>query len=285
MDFSSSEGVHDRWSDPEYVEATKKSIAAWRTDEPGILSYVLGLAAAPISWAVRLLIPSSAIQGALTGIDWCTKQSLSGQSATDPENLAECDRHANVAIDLHIVGGVIEGGAAGFLGIIALPADIPALIALALRVVRQVGMEYGYTNDNEYETQFVFSILSASGANSQAEKAEALAMAALLMNVLSKQTWKAMAAKAAAQQLSVEGAVIAVRSLASQLGINLTKRKALAAIPLIGAAVGASANGWFLREVGVAAQKLYQERWLRDRDLLVDGLATSELTRGGSDQG
>lgn len=94
-----------------------------------------------------------------------------------------------------------------------------------------------------------------------------------------------MAAKAAAQQLSVEGAVIAVRSLASQLGINLTKRKALAAIPLIGAAVGASANGWFLREVGVAAQKLYQERWLRDRDLLVDGPAEPELTRDRSDQG
>lgn len=206
----------------------------------------------------------------MTGIDWCIKQILSGQSTTDPENLAECDRHANVAVDLHIVGGVIEGGTAGFFGIIALPADIPLLIALALRVVRQVGMEYGYTDDNEDETQFVFSILSVTGANSQAEKAEALAMAALLMNVLSKQTWKAMAAKAATQRLSVEGAVIAVRSLASQLGVNLTKRKALAAIPLIGAAVGASANGWFLREVGIAAQKLYQERWLRDRDLLIE---------------
>lgn len=186
MDFSSSENVHDRWNDPEYIKATKKSIAAWRTDEPSVLSYVLGLAAAPLSWAVHKLIPSSAIQGVLTGIDWCTKQSLSGQSATDPENLAECDRHANVAIDLHIVGGVVEGGAAGFFGILTLPADIPALIALALRVIRQVGAEYGYVDDKEHETQFVFSVLSASGANSQAEKAEALAMAALLMNVLGK---------------------------------------------------------------------------------------------------
>lgn len=49
MDFSSSEDVHDRWNDPEYIKATKKSIAAWRAEEPGVLSYVLGLAAAPIS--------------------------------------------------------------------------------------------------------------------------------------------------------------------------------------------------------------------------------------------
>lgn len=278
MDFSSTEDVHDRWNDPAYIRATTRSIAAWRAEKPGVMSYMLGLAAAPLSWAVRLLIPKSAIQGVLTGIDWCTRQSLSKQSATDPENLAECDRHANTTIDLHIAGGVVEGGLAGFFGILTLPADIPALIALALRVVRQVGMEYGYTDDNEHETQFVFSVMSAGGANSQAEKVEALAMAASLMNVLRKQTWKAMAAKAATQTLTVEGAVIAAKSLASQLGINLTKRKALAAIPLIGAAVGASANGWFLREVGVSAQKLYQERWLRDRNLLVDGKAEPDVT-------
>ncbi len=271
MDFTGSEDIHDRWTDPKYVNSTKSSIAAWRAQEPGVVSYILGLAAAPLSWIVHLLVPDSAIQGTLNGLDWCMKHSLSGQSAKDPESLAECDHAANITVDLHIAGGVIEGGAAGFFGIITLPADIPVLIALALRVVRQVGVEYGYTDDNEHERQFVFSVLAVTGSNSQAEKAEALAMAALLMNVLSKQTWRAMAAKAAAQQFSVEGAVIAVKSLASQLGINLTKRKALAAIPVIGAVVGASANGWFLREVGVAAQKLYQERWLRDRGLLLDG--------------
>lgn len=270
MDFSAFEDVGGGWRDIDYIRKVEESISEWRAQEPSVLSYVLGLAAAPLSWMVRLLIPESAIQGALNGVDWCAKHTLSGQSAEDPENLVQCDRAADGVIDFHIAGAVVEGGAAGFFGIIALPADIPTVIALALRVVRQVGVEYGYTDDNEHETKFVFSVLSATGANSQAEKAEALAMAAMLMNVLSKQAWKAMAAKAAAQQFSVEGAVIAVRSLARQLGINLTKRKALAAIPIIGAAVGACANGWFLREVGTAAQKLYQERWLRDRGLLID---------------
>ena len=56
----------------------------------------------------------------------------------------------------------------------------------------------------------------------------------------------------------------ALRALAKQVGVNLTKRKALEAIPVIGLAVGAASNGWFLREVGTAAQMSYQERWLSD---------------------
>ena len=257
MDFSAFEDVGDRWNDPDYIAEIKKSIAAWKSAKPSVVAYILGVAAMPLSWVINRLIPKSAIRGALSGLDWCAKHTITAQSARDPENLAQCDRNANLAINLHIAAATAEGGAAGFFGIVALPADIPMTVAIALRAVRQVGAEYGYTDDNEQETQFVFSVLSATGANSQAEKAEALAMAAYLMNVLAKQTWKAMAAKAAAQQMSVEGAIIAVKSLAKQLGINLTKRKSLAAIPVIGAAVGASANGWFLREVGIAAQRLF----------------------------
>jgi hypothetical protein len=190
--------------------------------------------------------------------------------------LKKCDNGANQVINFHIGIAAGEGALAGFGGILTLPFDIPAVITLALRMIRQVGVEYGYADDTEDERKFIFSIFSAAGANTQAEKAAALAAAAYLMNILSKQTFKAMAAKAAANALSAEAAVIAIRSLAKQLGINLTKRKSLAAIPMIGAFVGASANGWFIREIGVAAQRLYQERWLRDRDLLVDGELAQE---------
>ena len=77
-------------------------------------------------------------------------------------------------------------------------------------------------------------------------------------------TWKKIAERAAQQQLSKEGAIIAVRNLAKQLGINITKRRALATIPVIGAIVGASANGWFIKDVGWAARRAFQERWLLD---------------------
>lgn len=37
-------------------------------------------------------------------------------------------------------------------------------------------------------------------------------------------------------------------------------REARKAIPAIGTAVGASLNGWYLRDVGIAAECAYQER-------------------------
>lgn len=258
------------WFDSDYVANVKRAISEWRAEQPSIVSYILGTAAAPIAWLLRYLVPQAAIEGILSGLDWCAKNILTNQSASNPDNLAECDQNADNVVNLHIGGAIVEGGAAGFFGAISLPADIPAVILLALRTIRQVGVEYGFTDDTEDERRFVLSILSASGANSQAEKAEALAVASFLMNVLAKQTWKAMAANAAIRPISTEAAIIAVRNLAKQLGINLTKRKALAAVPMIGAVIGAGANGWFIREVGVAAQRLYQERWLRDRNLLID---------------
>ena len=63
-----------------------------------------------------------------------------------------------------------------------------------------------------------------------------------------KTHWKAMAQKATTNQMSKEAGVIGIKNLAKQLGINLTKRKVLQAIPAIGALVGASVNGWYIKE-------------------------------------
>jgi hypothetical protein len=88
---------------------------------------------------------------------------------------------------------------------------------------------------------------------------------------LAKVTWKKMAEKAAESQLSKEAAILAVKNLAKQLGVNITKRRALAAIPFIGAAVGGSVNGWYIKEVGWAARRSFQERWLLENKKIIDG--------------
>lgn len=253
-----------------YIASIIREIRNWRSEGPGVVAVALGYVAVPVTWLVQTLVPTAAIEGLLDGLDWLAKSAVSGASAKNPDDLQQCDAAANSTINWAIAAAAAEGGAAGFFGLFTLPLDIPAVIGLALRTVRQIGAEYGYSEDTEGERQFAFSVLRASGANSQAEKAEALLAMHLLLVALQQQAWKAMAEKAAVQAISVEGALTAVRALARQLGINLTKRKALAAIPGIGAVVGASVNGWYIRDVGVAAQRLYQERWLRDRGLLID---------------
>ena len=257
--------------DLDYIETVKQRIAAWRSEMPGVVAYLLGKAMFPVTWLVNQLLPPSAIEGALSGFDWAAKNTLTARFAPDLDDLIRCDSGADQVINFHIGIAASQGALAGFFGVITLPFDIPAIIALALRMIRQVGVEYGYADYTEDGRKFVFSVLSAAGANTQAEKAAALVTSAYLMNMLAKQPWRVIAAKGAEKMFGPHAAVIAIRNLAKQLGYNLTKRKALAAIPVIGAAVGASANGWFIREIGVAAQRLYQERWLRDRDLIIDG--------------
>jgi len=134
--------------------------------------------------------------------------------------------------------------------------------------VYKIGVCYGYQCCDERDKNFVLGVLATAGANAMAEKVEALATLRAIQVMLLRQTWKAMAEKAAAQQLSKEAGIVATRQLAKQLGINLTKRKALQAIPIIGAGVGSSVNAWWLKDIGWAARRAFQERWLAENQKL-----------------
>jgi hypothetical protein len=112
------------------------------------------------------------------------------------------------------------------------------------------------------EKRFALGILAAAGSNSMKEKVGALLLLKEIETIIAKQTWKAIAEKAARNPLSKEGAIVFVKNLAKQLGINLTKRKILQAIPVVGGAIGASVNGWFVKDVGWAARRAFQQRWL-----------------------
>jgi EcsC protein family len=129
---------------------------------------------------------------------------------------------------------------------------------------------YGYDCTTEEDKKFVLGILAASGANSVEEKTAAILALQSIRNTIAKQTWKKMAQHAAQKPLSQEAAIIAVKSLAKQLGINISKRKALQAIPIIGSIVGSSSNGWYIKDVGWAARRAFQERWLIDNNKIID---------------
>jgi hypothetical protein len=254
----------------DYIGKMISDISEWKGRPPSVLSGLIGNATFPITWLVRQMIPTAAIQGALAGVDWVGKNTTTAPGTSDHDDISSCNRYSDQVINFHIALAATEGGAAGLFGLPAMVVDIPVVISLAMRQIRQVGREYGFDADTEEEQQFVYSVMSSASANNQEEKLAAIATNAYLVNLLTKNTWKALAQQAAGQQIGGAAAVIAIKNLAKQLGINITKRSALAAIPVIGAAVGASANGWFMRDVGIAAQNLYQERWLKQRNLWID---------------
>jgi hypothetical protein len=144
-------------------------------------------------------------------------------------------------------------------------ADIPAIITIAFRTINKIALCYGFENKTEEDNQRVLSILSASGANTLQEKQLALLTLKQLQVIIAKTTWKKMTQKAVANQLSKDAGIIAIKGLAKQLGVNLTKRKALQTIPVVGAAVGASVNGAYINDVAWAARRVFQEAWLNEK--------------------
>lgn len=256
-----------------YEKKQFDEIDAWQKEEPGVASQAMGFIAAPLNYLVQKIIPHSTIAGALDMAHWAgwmmankddilKDQAISEVSEMRDKSLEICDKLADSVHNWAIGMAAAEGGVTGVMGLFALPIDIPAIITLSLRTIHKIGLCYGFECNSELEKQTVLGILSASSANTMQDKVISVATLRTIQVTLARQTWKAMAEKAAAQQFSKETAIIGVRNLAKQLGINITKRGAAKAIPVIGAAVGASVNGWFIKDVGWAARRAFQQQWL-----------------------
>lgn len=264
-----------------YESTQLQKIKDFKNEIPSVISQDIGTVLKPLTYLTEKIIPEAAIKGALdfsnSVAKWLTDINDIKRDAqvTNIEelryaNLELCDNLADEVHNWAIGIASAEGGVVGAFGIAGMAADFPAIITLALRTIHKIGICYGYESKTELDNQFVLGILSASGANSVKEKEMALLTLKNIETMLIKQSWKTMAKKAAEQQLSKEGIVIAIKNLAKQLGINLTKRKALQAIPIIGAGIGATVNGWYIKEIGWAARRMFQERWLIENGKIIE---------------
>lgn len=266
----------------DYEKKQIEAIQKYENQEPSVAAQAMDFVMAPIGWLVNQVIPESAIEGAIRGSDWLAQQTIDETSVIKTYGvtglheirslaLRKLDEDADSVHNWAVGVAAGEGGAAGWFGILSAPVDVPFTISLALRTIRRIGLSYGYSISDELERQFVLGILSEAGANNQAQKAAALATLRALQVQLVRQAWKGMAQRAAANRFSRDGAMIAIRELAKQLGVNLTKRKALAAIPVLGAGVGACVNAVYVGDIGWAARRAYQRRWLMDNGRWLEG--------------
>jgi len=251
------------------------AILAWRKQSPSIASQALVRLLSPAVFLVDKMVPVAAMESIIHSARWA------GMKLTDSDDLLRqaglariedlqqaelktCDALANSVHRWAMGFGASEGAATGAAGLAGIVVDIPAALTLAFRTIYKTGICYGYAPEQVTE-QFAQGILAASGANSMQEKLAALVSLQAIRTALHQQSWKTLAHKASQHAFSREGAIIAMRTLARQLGVNLTKRKALAAIPVMGALVGAGVNAWYMRDVSWAARRAFQERWLADR--------------------
>lgn len=256
----------------EYEKAQMRDIVAWQNQEPSVVSKGFSIVAKPFEFVVSKVIPQSAMEGALNAAnsagqfladesDICRDGNVSDIAILRHKDLKTSDDLANNVHNWAITTAAAEGGVTGATGAAGIALDVPAILTLALRTIHKIGLCYGYRADTLEEKNFVLDILSAAGANSQKEKVSALVALQTMRTIIAKQTWKSM--QNAGEK---ETMILMIKALCKQLGINLTKRKALQAIPVIGGVVGAAVNGSFIRDVGYAARRIYQQRWLQDND-------------------
>jgi hypothetical protein len=263
----------------EYEKEQIRAVDEWRTEKPSGISTALGFVMFPISLLIQALVPKSAIRRAIGGAscaaewfadegDIIRKGKVSEIDGLRTKDLKLSDTLANEVHNRAIGIASAEGVGSGVLGVSGLILDIPFIITFALRTIHKIGLCYGYRNNDEKGKQFVLALLSAAGANTASEKADALKILRAIDVMIAKQTLKTVAEKAVEQQLAKEAVLLSVKNLARQLGINITDRKILQAIPAIGAAVGGSVNALFINDVGWAARRAFQERWLIENEMI-----------------
>lgn len=255
----------------QYEQAQIENIRSWREKPPGVVEQAAGIVLSPLSRFIGAVVPSGAIESVLRASDWVAERSVRNAAEIDAAAPLEIrDREAEKVRQWAIGYASGEGAIAGAVGLMSLPVDIPALVTLSLRTIRRIGLIYGYAGESEEERHFIYGVLSVAGANSMPQKLAALNTLRGLETKLLAQNWAALGDHAARRAVHAEALLLFIRDVADQLGVNLTRRKALAAVPIAGAVIGAAMNAWYMRDVAKASQFAFQERWLRDRNLLTE---------------
>jgi hypothetical protein len=263
----------------DYEKEQIRAIAEWKEEKPSAVRTALGFVLFPLSIFIQAVIPRPAIRRAIEGAsaaaEWLAdegevrrKGEVSAIGELRTKDLRRSDKLAHEVHHWAVGLAAAEGVGSGFWGLYGLALDIPFIITFALRTIHKIGLCYGYQAKDEEGRRFVLALLSVAGANTPGEKAEAIKILRAIDLMVAKRTMKTVAEKAVLRQLAKETVLISMEKLSSQVGINITERKVLQAIPAIGAAVGGSVNGWFLNDVGWAARRAFQERWLIENDLI-----------------
>lgn len=259
----------------DYEKQQLEAIEKWKQEKPGVISSALGTFIHPAASMVQVVIPDAIIRSAMEacaagarftagdGSDILKEGRLSSFEELQSAELQKCDRLAAYVQRWSVGHGAMEGMTTGVAGLAGLIADIPAIVTLSMRTIYRTAMCYGYEVKSFSDNEYLMAVMAVAAANSMDEKQEALDQMQRVM--LKEKDPELLAGEECQDFMSSEAAAVGFKTLARQLGINLTKRKALQAIPFLGAGVGAAVNAWFIKEISQAAMNSYKDRWFFER--------------------
>ena len=234
----------------------QKEQARYRRSKPSWLGRGVERLTHPFGKAIAGMVPNNLVEAVLKGLDTAVAAPKLVNFTHDPGDLqAAHDAAKSVSRAASGISGA-SGAAAGFGGVMTAGLDIPATIAIALRVIRDTGKAYGYAGDGAQEKLFRLQVLELSALDDPAERA------------------KRIAALEAA--IGPDGGLVnadheeitpvidqVVERVSRAIALTSFRKRAGMIVPVVGSAVGGIVNSSFQRDVGKAARFAFQERRLR----------------------
>ena len=283
----------------DYEAQQWQEIQTWQGENPGWGTRLLAKPGGKIASAMQSMVPEDALRAALDGVNRVAERLSDDRSILKrggvamleelrEVELATCDRLMRSEQRRAMAMAGVGGAAFGIAGAAGMVADIPALIALALRTIHRVGLCYGEDLRRPEHRKLAIGVFALASANSLEEKRAAVAaLRSFHPGSLDEAAWRDGVERAAEREFAKEAAVFSLQNLAQKLGVNLGQRKAAGVMPVLGALIGGSVNAWYLYDIAQVSRYVFQERWLGERHGLdalglgfpvIDG--TTDLARG-----
>jgi len=267
-----------------YIKTASAEVTAWENEKPGFIGQVADFILWPAEKAAEALIPNSvteavgsAIEGALSllasqttrtfdadGIRASVKARIRRRKPSLSDKLKAVDEQAHEMWSWHIGYAAAEGAATGSFGLPGIAADIPALFGILIREIQEICTCYGYDAGKLEERDYLLHVLRTGATTNVKEKIAFVVSLKEFEQILIRVTWKQMSEALAAKQIGKQSLLVGIRQMAKSLGIQVTKRKALQMIPVVGAVIGGTFNGMLANDIGKAAYMNYRRRWIAD---------------------
>lgn len=193
--------------------------------------------------------------------------------------LAVSDNVAKGYLDENHLITTLEGFGTGLGGLTLMLADIPLVFGANFRVLQQMGTCYGIRMQNRDEFPFMLSVLNYSAmdlndklgahhlvrtAIRMVETPGGMKAASQTMSAGVQALAKGVAASQGVKLGKLESpfAMRFVEEVAERLGVALAKRGMTKLLPVVGGALSAGFNYWFMRENAGNAMQFFRRRYL-----------------------
>ncbi len=192
-----------------------------------------------------------------------------------------------------LTGLTLEGGAAGLAGIVGLAADIPILYGALFRLIQEISMLYGFPTNGPNEKLHMRTVLELGHHMQHPQRSQIVErliqmQSRLRMEYQSDPTALPQSPKPISNPAELVGsnptvtqqAMMRNLRLARELAMELLERKLFQGFAVVGSLIGASSNYKLAKDVGRAAQRIYQRRHLMEVALRRNSrLSVARITR------